>query len=38
MNFLNVPVLELTGIHKVFPGVKALSEAGLRCTRAKYTR
>ncbi|SFU83964.1 sugar ABC transporter ATP-binding protein [Pseudoduganella namucuonensis] len=24
------PVLELTGIHKEFPGVKALSEAGLR--------
>ncbi len=25
-----VPVLELSGIHKEFPGVKALSEAGLR--------
>ena len=24
------PVLELSGIHKAFPGVKALSEAGLR--------
>jgi galactofuranose transport system ATP-binding protein len=24
------PVLELSGIHKEFPGVKALSEAGLR--------
>ncbi len=24
------PVLELTGIHKQFPGVKALNEAGLR--------
>jgi simple sugar transport system ATP-binding protein len=24
------PVLEVTGIHKAFPGVKALSEAGLR--------
>ncbi|MGH8855414.1 MAG: sugar ABC transporter ATP-binding protein, partial [Telluria sp.] len=25
-----VPVLEVTGIHKQFPGVKALSDAGLR--------
>lgn len=25
-----VPVLEVTGIHKLFPGVKALSDAGLR--------
>ena len=27
---LAAPVLELSGIHKEFPGVKALSEAGLR--------
>ncbi|UGQ49074.1 sugar ABC transporter ATP-binding protein [Massilia endophytica] len=26
----NTPVLELAGIHKAFPGVKALSDAGLR--------
>jgi simple sugar transport system ATP-binding protein len=26
----NTPVLELTGIHKSFPGVKALNDAGLR--------
>ena len=25
-----MPVLEVTGIHKLFPGVKALSDAGLR--------
>jgi monosaccharide-transporting ATPase len=27
---LKVPVLEVTGIHKQFPGVRALSDAGLR--------
>ena len=30
MAILAEPVLELSGIHKEFPGVKALSEAGLR--------
>ncbi|KQV45261.1 MULTISPECIES: sugar ABC transporter ATP-binding protein [unclassified Duganella] len=29
-NAAAAPVLELSGIHKAFPGVKALSEAGLR--------
>ncbi|MEW7850870.1 sugar ABC transporter ATP-binding protein [Massilia aurea] len=27
---INVPVLEVTGIHKQFPGVRALADAGLR--------
>jgi simple sugar transport system ATP-binding protein len=30
MSMAAAPVLELTGIHKTFPGVKALSDAGLR--------
>jgi len=30
MASMEAPVLELSGIHKEFPGVKALSEAGLR--------
>jgi simple sugar transport system ATP-binding protein len=30
MNDAKQPVLEVTGIHKAFPGVKALSDAGLR--------
>jgi simple sugar transport system ATP-binding protein len=30
MSMASAPVLELTGIHKAFPGVKALSDAGLR--------
>lgn len=32
------PVLELTGIHKEFPGVKALSDAGLRLFPARCIR
>jgi monosaccharide-transporting ATPase len=32
------PVLEATGIHKQFPGVKALADAGLRLFPAKSTR